>query len=213
VVAATKILTGDKPEALQALRDPRVLAVVWKGAWSEASLQFATQVAGTPVYNVAWSKPVWFQKLGSTETGPLASKAFRSDYFRIRRIFDNLRVKAFDEPVTLDYSRIEPATADRGILDAGQWHIHRKPTLLTIPAGVTTEYLDPTIKGQRSRHPEIANDLNFTPEDPVAAEQSAKRLPNNAVMVFKRLIHRRPNTRIAARHDTARVIVQFTVEP
>jgi hypothetical protein len=51
-----QVRVSDTPEAFEVLRDPKVLAVVWTGVWSEASRAFADKMTRKPERNIPRSK-------------------------------------------------------------------------------------------------------------------------------------------------------------
>ena len=103
-----QVRTGADPSVLDKLADPKVLAVVWTGVWSRASLAFADRVIERPEHNVPGSAQVLLTELPEN-SGFRTNRAFNNDLDRFTRIFEKLGVGLLGRSRSLDLSRTVPA--------------------------------------------------------------------------------------------------------
>ena len=214
------VVSGNDPSIFQELKDPRIMGAIWNCAWSQTALDFSRVLVSGKSDNL-YSLDQYLAAhdlLNRNTASDNGSSTFKDEIFAFQRLFKILTLDLLPNHTPTkfprdDYSRVEHAR-DNG----SDWHLDiGHLTLLSVPYGITTQYLNEEIPGL------CREGIFFEPSEPDWANDKALSLQQGAVIVFKDnmfphqrgeavgLIHRRPEQALIDESRQPRLVVQYCV--
>jgi hypothetical protein len=169
----------NSPEGLGQLSCPKVLGVVWTGAWSKATQKAVDRIVSRLEFNVAGADEMKWEAM--PETAELKEhRALNKDMARFTGLFEQLGIDLLGRKNIRNMSRTEPGIGSDYTNAAAPWHADGGSLLmLGVPGGVTPEYIGEAVSGTFDEW------SRFTPANPDLLESLATPITEDGLPAFK----------------------------